>query len=101
MRKLLLIVLAATLGLGGCTSAPPPVSEPASEPAPTIPWGNYPPDTQRIIDEDAAAGNCEGLQDAFDVWADSNSTFIERYGEGNAKIMMYIDEALESAGCYD
>lgn len=66
----------------------PEPSEPAEPERTTVDWSKYPAKYQQIIDEDTAAGNCEGLQTTFDA------------APSDAKLLTYIDEALKLADCY-
>lgn len=91
MRRATPLLLAAVL-LTGCSSTAPqpdatPTPEPTSDRA-TVNWDAYPPEYQRIIDEDTTAGNCQALQDTFDAAPD------------DVALLTYLDEALELAGCY-
>lgn len=65
-----------------------------------VDWENYTPDVKQRIDGMAEEGNCQGLQEEFDV-AEANSTAQRtRVGDGNADLMGYIDEQLRLADCY-
>jgi len=95
MRRLTAVsLIALALILAGCSSTIPPPSAPLTaepgEERTDVDWSQYPPETQRLIDEAADAGDCDILQDMFDV-AD-NAGFLDQ--------MKYIDEALQAAGCY-
>ncbi len=58
--------------------------------AKSIDWGSFDADTQAHIEELVAAKDCEGMQASFDV-ADA---------KGESGVMSYLDDAMESAGCY-
>jgi PBP1b-binding outer membrane lipoprotein LpoB len=98
MRRLTAAALVVvTLAISGCAStAPeqtpaPAVSATPQETRTEVDWDKYPTDAQRLIDEAQAAGDCDALQDSFDV-AD-NAGFLDQ--------MKYIEEAREFAGCYE
>jgi len=96
------VVVLALLVLSGCSGGSPQGTPAPGDQAPTrtdVPWEDYPTDLQRIIDEDEAAKDCAGLQDIFDVQDASNQSMIDAKGHGNAKVMMYVQEALEHADC--
>lgn len=57
-------------------------------------WGAFPSGLQPSIDEYARVGDCAGLQATFDTWAD-----VDAVPTGD--LLAYIDEKMESAGCYD
>lgn len=99
MRRVFLAL--TVLALSGCVALPAPTTEPVAETVTSdVPWDNYPSGLRQIIDDEAAAGDCEFLQGAFDVWANSDESFREQYGEGNTAIMTYIDDAMRNAGCF-
>lgn len=93
MRVIPPLLLLTVLALTGC--AAPAATAPTATPEPTttvertvVDWDAFPPEYQRLIDEDTAAGNCEALQETFDAARD------------DVPLLTYIDEALEIAGCY-
>ena len=72
------------------------LTEPETD-ASQVDWDKYPPATQSIIEEEAASGDCAFLQDSFDVWANASET----YPGGTADILQYLDDTMESVGCYE
>lgn len=99
-------------GLAARLDSPPPIAEsPTAQasPSPTKAmsaspsatsgdwWASLPmngPFLKTVIDEDAANGNCEGLQETFDIWANAD------HFDGQAELLAYIDTALAAAACY-
>jgi hypothetical protein len=95
MLRIVPLILLTALALTSCASTPAP-TPPAATPTPTptverteVDWSTLPPEYQRLVDEDTAAGNCDGLQDTFDA------------AREDVALLNYLDEALELAGCYD
>jgi hypothetical protein len=94
MRRISPALLIAVITITGCTSTPPPApTAPTPTPTPTVErtevdWSTLPPEYQRLVDEDTAAGNCDGLQEMFDAAPDQ------------VDVLNYLNEALEIAGCY-
>lgn len=66
----------------------PTTTEPEPEERTEVDWSQYPENYQRIIDEDTASGNCEGLQATFDA------------APADVDLLTYLDEALTKADCY-
>jgi hypothetical protein len=64
-----------------------------------VDWDNYAPSVQSRIDSLAAQGDCQGLQDEFDVADANDSIQRDRVGDGNADLMGYIDAKMQSARC--
>ena len=84
-----LVILAALLAAGCGTSG-----------ATTVDWENSLPGLQALIDSQAAAKDCRGLQAQFDLADRGDKRMTERVGSGNADLMRYIDDKLKAAGCY-
>lgn len=66
----------------------------------SVDWENYSPDVKARIDGMETERDCIGLQAEFDTADANDDAQRDRVGEGNADLMAYIDQALESAGCY-
>lgn len=119
MRKLAVALLAVALvpALAGCVRIPtsssteePPaasaqptpaeeVAEPESDRT-EVPWADYEVTLQAQIDDLTAAGDCAGLQAAFDTADANNDATMSRTGHNNADLMTYIDESMRLAECY-
>lgn len=83
------------------SETPLPSPSPSASPSPTTDaefWALLPNgDTlHTFIDEDAAAGNCDMLQDYFDTWEPANI-------DTGAKVdlLEYLDDKMTDAGCYE
>jgi len=64
-----------------------------------VDWSKYPPALQTILEQDTAARNCSGLQEAFDFWSNAHDPGRgSRYS--HTDLMKHIDGRLEAAGCY-
>jgi hypothetical protein len=66
-----------------------------------VPWENYDDTLKPRIDAHASAGDCAALQVEFDTAYANNTATRERTGEGNDKLMGYIDDLMRDVGCYD
>jgi len=66
-----------------------------------VDWSKYGDGLQERIDSFAVAGDCVALQQAFDTSAEDDDLTRERTGSGNADLMTYIDDKLQSEGCSD
>lgn len=88
------LALVACAPIPATTTTPPP--SPPDAPTPTVAafWAHYPPALRGIIDEDAAAHDCESLQATFDTWGAADDL------GGKVDLLVYIDAALEASGCY-
>lgn len=64
-----------------------------------VDWEQYSPGLQGRIDGMASAGDCAGLQSAFNAADANDAANRARTGEGNAELMDYIDDAMRDAGC--
>lgn len=109
------IAAASVIVLSGCSSSDsnaPETSEvvatetAAVETQPTTPdrtkveWEDYDPSVKTNIDALEASKDCAGLQSQFDIADANGDATYNRTGHNNAKLMGYIDEALQAAGCY-
>jgi hypothetical protein len=65
-----------------------------------VDWENYDPSVRIRIDSMAAAGDCAGLQEEFDIADANNDAQLARTGDNNADLMSYIDGKMSDAGCY-
>lgn len=97
--------LLVAIALTGCAANSSPTLEKPSTPAEQartdVDWDNYSPATQDLIDQSEANAECASLQKAFDAAAEPDDVQRARSGDGNADLMAYIDEALQSAACYE
>lgn len=59
-----------------------------------VQWDKYPPDLKVIIDDYAAARDCDGLSRTFVTWAHA------RRAGGTADVMGYIHVRMWASGCY-
>lgn len=117
MRAINIFAIAAVsvLVLSGCTvsdSNSPETSEvvstetaavetqPSSPDRTKVEWEDYDSSVKTNIDALEAAKDCAGLQSQFDIADANGDATYKRTGHNNAKLMGYIDEALQAAGCY-
>lgn len=95
------LAAACSSAAGTATDTRQPVEQQATsetEPQDAGFWANVPngDNLRRIIDEDAAAADCAALQETFDTWDASDLDAAVK-----AELLVYIDEALGGAGCYE
>lgn len=64
-------------------------------------WKNYAPSVKTKIKEMVERGNCEELQAEFDLLAKNDKAQKQFRGEGNAKLMDFIDKTMREIGCYE
>lgn len=82
MRRLAGVFAAVALLATGCGGS--------AEEGASVNGDQYAPEVKERIDSAVDAADCDALQQEFDT-AD---------GHGDADLMTYIDDAMESAGCY-
>jgi len=85
MKKLLVGLL--LLGLTACSGE-------------SVPWSNYSPDVKDRITNLVSSKDCLGLQKEFDVAYNNDNTQRTKFGEGNSKLLSYLDEQMKGIGCY-
>lgn len=66
-----------------------------------VQWEDYDLSVKQRIDSMARDGDCAGLQAEFDTADANNDITMNRTGHNNARLMGYIDDQLDAAGCYD
>lgn len=66
-----------------------------------VPWENYDETLQPRIDAHAVAGDCVALQSEFDTAYENNTATRDRTGEGNDKLMAYINDLMREVGCFN
>jgi len=94
LKKLALVavvLLVAGCSSGGSTEYTPEELFDGYTPKPEVNWGEYPSSLKSTIDSSQSQGDCSGLQSIFDTYINAGAT----------DVASYVDEALESAGCYD
>jgi hypothetical protein len=64
-----------------------------------VQWDDYSPELQGDIDSLQLSGDCQGLQDMFDVAEANDEATRFRRGHGNGNLMAYIFHAQQLAGC--
>jgi len=89
-------LLPAVLLLAACNQ---PQSS-AAVPADRVQWQDYAAELKGRIDHLAAAKDCTGLQQQFDIADKNDDATRNRTGHGNSELMGYIDSAMHGAGCY-
>jgi hypothetical protein len=95
-----LLAAASLLLMAACSGgSTEPVSEPADDSG-GVAWSQYAPQVRERIDRAAERGNCEKLQQQFDIAGDNDEAQRNRTGKGNGDLMAYIDKQLREAGCY-
>lgn len=63
-------------------------------------WDKYDPSVRVRIDNFAAAGDCSGLQEQFDIaYANRVATQVRLF-HGTADLLGYIDQKMRAVGCY-
>lgn len=89
MRRLRLVVatVLAVAALAACAN-------PAQ-----VPWRNYSPSLQAVIDSAAAQKDCPTLQGLLDLAVTTNSAQRQSTGTGNQALIAYIEDAQKAAGC--
>lgn len=89
------VLLICALALTGCGSntATQPTEEP--EARATVPWDDYAPKMQELID----TASCEELDEHFSNAVTNNDHVASTTDHNNADLMEYIDEAGAIAGC--
>jgi len=96
--------LLMALTLGGCSEeaqraageatdrAVDDASKQVEDELPGVDWDAQFPDTKKLIDRAARQGDCQLLQDTFDVQADRSDV--------DPALLEYIDAKLKAADCY-
>ncbi len=64
-------------------------------------WNNYAPSVKTKIQRMVKRGNCNELQAEFDLLAKNDKAQKQFRGEGNAKLMDFIDKTMRELGCYE
>jgi hypothetical protein len=82
--------LALLVLLTNCSSADEPVD---------VPWSQYAPQVRERVEAAAEAEDCDALGREFLAASETSDVHRDRWGEGNGKLMQFIDEAMKDAGC--
>jgi len=92
---ILLFSLVLSFFLLQCTSG-----DSSNESEPKVNWNNYDKNVKDRITEFTNKRNCSGLQNEFDVADQNSDNQRNRVGEGNLKLMNYIDFQMKKCNCY-
>ena len=65
-----------------------------------VDWQNYSPNVKTNYEALFSSGDCEGLQEQFDIAESNSDAQRNRVGEGNADLMMLADAMMREVGCY-
>jgi hypothetical protein len=65
-----------------------------------VTWEHYAPDTRAQIDQAYINRDCVGLQRWFTSAAEADAGLRASQGNGAMDLLVYVDQALDLAGCY-
>ena len=64
-----------------------------------VPWSEYAPEFRENVESAIESGDCSQMDEQFWLASDGSDAHRARFGEGNGKLMDYIDDAMSEAGC--
>lgn len=64
-----------------------------------VPWSDYDPGVQELIDFMTTAKDCNGIQSFFGMTTATEESVKARTGHGNEKLVAYLNESLKIAQC--
>lgn len=64
-----------------------------------VPWEQYAPQVRDRVDLAIESGDCAAMGDEFLSAEGGTEAHRAKWGEGNGKLMAFIDEAMDAAGC--